>query len=102
MTKHPAGPRLYVYYRVPVGRLEDVVRDALAMQSQLVNAHPGLRAQLLRRTGTSNDELTLMEIYSMQGGLPPAWVACIDRASKVWSASIVRHTEWFEPVVSRS
>ena len=84
--------RLYVYYRVPEAALAASVAAAQSMQAALVAVHPGLQAELLRRSEVRNAEVTLMETYV--GGLTPALLAAIDQAAGALPQP--RHAEWFD------
>lgn len=94
---------LYVYYRVPAGRLAEAVSAAQAMQQGLVRDRPGLVARLLRRTDAAAgaDEVTLMETYALPGGLDEGFAAVLDAAAAPWSAALgagARHAERFAPL----
>ena len=87
--------RLYVYYRVPEPALAATVAAVQAMQVALVEAHPGLRAELLRRPELRDGEVTLMETYAGVTGLSPALEAAIAQAAS--DLPQPRHTERFDP-----
>ncbi len=87
-----AARRLYVYYRVAVPALAATVRAVGVMQAGLTAAHPGLRAELLRRPEQDNGEVTLMEVYA--GGVTAALLAAIDCAAAALPQP--RHNELFE------
>lgn len=84
--------RLYVYYRVPEAALAATVAAVRAVQATLVQQHPGLQAELLRRPEPRDGEVTLMETYA--GGLTDAVRAAIIRATSKLPQP--RHTEVFE------
>ena len=88
------GRRLYVYYRVPEPALAATVAAVRAMQAALVAAHPGLRAELLRRPELRDGEVTLMETYAGEAGLSPALEAAIAQAASALPQP--RHTERFD------
>ena len=86
--------RLYVYYRVPETALTEVVAAVRQVQAALVQQHPGLHADLLRRPELREGEVTLMETYA--GGLTADVCAAIDTATR--GLPQPRHTEVFEPL----
>jgi len=86
--------RLYVYYRVPEAALAATVAAVRAVQARLVQQHPGLQAELLRRPELRDGEVTLMEIYA--GGLTAEVQDAIDQATNALPQP--RHTEVFEPL----
>lgn len=90
----PLPQRLYIYYRVPEAALAATVAAVRQVQAQLVDLHPGLRAELLRRPELRDGDVTLMETYS--GSVTPALLATIDRAASALPQP--RHSEWFEPL----
>lgn len=86
--------RLYVYYRVPDAALVATVAAVRAVQAKLMQQHPGLQAELLRRPELRDGEVTLMETYA--GDLTDAARDAIDRATSTLPQP--RHTEVFEPL----
>lgn len=86
--------RLYVYYRVPEERLAAVLAQARAMQAALASAHPGLRAELLRRPELRDGEVTLMETYA--GAVDEAFIAALDATATTLPQP--RHIERFLPL----
>ena len=89
--------RLYVYYRVPSAALAGCVQAALALQAGWVQACPGLCAELLRRPGLRDGEVTLMEAYSgpaqaLAETLPDA----LAQAAALAGLPGARHAEWFD------
>ena len=92
--------QLYVYYRVAEDRLAPVLEAARAMQQRLVAAHPGLQASLLRRPGSQDGQVTLMETYSSPWGVGAALERDIETAAESALAGRIagaRHVEAFEP-----
>jgi len=83
--------RLYVYYKVPQARLDDVVRAAHAMQAGLRQQFAGLQCALLRRPELRDGEVTVMETY--EGTVPPALEAHLVQAAATLPQP--RHTERF-------
>lgn len=93
----PTGPalgalRLYVYYRVAGPALGATVHAVGRVQAALLAAHPGLRAELLRRPELDQGEVTLMEVYT--GSVTPALLAAIEQAAAALPQP--RHNELFE------
>jgi hypothetical protein len=91
-TEAAAARRLYVYYRVADSALAASVHAVGMMQAGLTAAYPGLRAELLRRPGRDNGEVTLMEVYA--GSMTPALLAAIEQAAAALPQP--RHNELFE------
>ncbi|HSB26004.1 MAG TPA: DUF4936 family protein [Burkholderiaceae bacterium] len=98
-----ARAELYVYYRVAASdwqRAADAVRD---FQQQLCLAHRGLIARVLRRSDSTIDEVTLMEIYALADGqsrgIDDDLRRRIDRAAAVLTPWLTgsRQVEVFEP-----
>jgi hypothetical protein len=91
--------QLFVYYRVAEDRLGTALDSARLMQRRLMAGHPGLRADLLRRPGSQDGQVTLMETYSSPGGVNAALGRDIEAAAAVLSGCIAgaRHVEAFEP-----
>jgi hypothetical protein len=86
--------RLYVYYRVPEAAFAATVAAVRAMQFTLMQQHPGLLAELLRRPELRDGEVTVMETYA--GNLSAAVLDAIDQAASALPQP--RHTEVFEPL----
>ena len=84
--------RLYVYYRVPQARLDATVAVVRQVQADLVAAHPGLQAELLRRPELRDGDVTLMETYS--GPLTDAVHVAITQATSALPQP--RHSEHFD------
>ena len=88
----PAALRLYVYYRVASPALGAAMQAVGQVQAALLAAHPGLRAELLRRPALDLGEVTLMEVYA--GSVTPALLAAIEQAAAALPQP--RHNELFE------
>ena len=93
--------RLYVHYRVAAANETPAVQAMRALQREWQTALPGLRCELLRReTESSVAEVTLMEVYRADAGLPLDWQARIEREARAllvpWRSS-ERHVEVFRP-----
>ena len=84
--------RLYVYYRVPQAALAATLLAVRAMQAALVAAHPGLRAELMRRPEAREGDITLMEAYA--GTVSPALDAALAACSRALPQP--RHNEYFD------
>ncbi len=95
---------VFVYYKVAEADV-DAVRTAVDALHQALRAdHPGLQARLLRRPGSSDGVVTVMELYAREttpthpGGVDAALRAAIDeraRALQPWLKT-PRHTEVFQ------
>lgn len=71
----PAGARqLFIYYRVSAAQADAAVAAAARMQAALRDRHTGLRALVLRRCGTADPEVTLMETYALDASASPRGV----------------------------
>ena len=90
-----AARRLYVYYRVAGHLLAATVQAVQLMQVNLTTAHPGLRAELLRRPDLDQGTITLMEVYA--GSVSTALLAALAQASAALPQP--RHNELFEALV---
>lgn len=104
MAEHAAPPprhELYIYYRAPEAHASTVAEAVQRMQRELIAAHPGLTARLLRRPELTADQHTWMETYALpEGGdaeVVRALAAAIDRAAEVLQPLLAgpRHTEHF-------
>jgi len=89
--------RLYVYYQVAESDLGAARTAALSLQAELVQAHPGLSAELLRRPELRDGRVTLMEVYGQRDGAPPG--QAIEAAARQrlgrWIVG-ARHVEVFD------
>lgn len=92
--------RLYIYYRVAAGDLAQAVAAIRALQAGLSLTVPGLRAELLRRPGAPDEQVTLMETYAAPFGIDEALQHRIeaDFAALALPLQGPRHTEVFEPL----
>jgi Domain of unknown function (DUF4936) len=75
----PADPRrpvarheLYLYWRTPRATWRDAVAALAAWQTAFCADAPGLRARALRRVDDDAVSMTLMEIWSSDGGVDAA------------------------------
>jgi hypothetical protein len=91
------GRRLYVYYRVDAAVLEATLATARRLQAQLLAAHPGVQAELLRRPDVPDGQITVMEAYAEQapGAMPPDLAQRLEGLATTLPRP--RHAEWFEP-----
>ena len=94
---------LYIYWRVPHHQLAAAVAGMTAFQAEQVQRVPRLQARLLQRDDdeTEADQATLMEIYTLPGGLPPAVRTALvvqgAQAAAPWCQG-ARHVEVFLPL----
>ena len=92
---------LYIYWRVPHHQLAAAVAGMTAFQAEQVQRVPRLQARLLQRDDDEADQATLMEIYSLPGGLPlavrTALVVQGAQAAAPWCLG-ARHVEVFSPL----
>ena len=92
---------LYIYWRVPHHQLAAAVAGMSAFQAEQVQRVPRLQARLLQRDDDEADQATLMEIYSLPGGLPlavrTALVVQGAQAAAPWCLG-ARHVEVFSPL----
>ncbi len=89
--------RLYVYYRVAATALPAALQAVLAMQASLVQAHPGLCAELLRRPGLREGDVTLMEAYTgPASALADTLLLALAQAAARSGLPNARHAEWFD------
>ena len=92
---------LYIYWRVPHHQLAAAVAGMTAFQAEQVQRVPRLQARLLQRDDDEADQATLMEIYTLAGGLPlavrTALVVQGAQAAEPWCQG-ARHVEVFLPL----
>ncbi len=95
--KTRAVRRLYVYYQVAEPDLAAAQTALASMQAELVQAHPGLSAERLRRPEPGDGRITLMEVYGQRDGAPPqqAIEAAAQRLLARWIVG-ARHVEVFD------
>lgn len=88
--------RHYVYYRVEAGDVGAALAAARAVQADLRTEHPSLAAELLRRPGERDGQVTVMETYAFAPQHDPAAVeARAAAATEAWRRG-PRHLEVFE------
>jgi Domain of unknown function (DUF4936) len=90
--------RLFVYYSVAEASLGPALANAGRLQAQLKREWPDLVAELLRRPGSKDGQVTLMETYQRPGGLSLADEARIAALADELGAGRERHVEAFEPL----
>ena len=101
---HPGRRRLFIYYRIDAARAHGALAAVGRMQAALCARHAGLSAELLRRPGSTDSEITLMETYMLDApsGIGERLQAEIEKAAAQalagWLSS-ARHVEVFEPCV---
>ena len=92
---------LYIYWRVQHHELAAAIVGMTAFQAEQVQRVPRLQARLLQRDDDEADQATLMEIYSLPGGLPlavrTALVVQGAQAAAPWCLG-ARHVEVFLPL----
>lgn len=106
----PAAPpapgmaqRLYIYYRVAEVDLPAALAAAQALRCTLLAAHPGLTAELLRRPGMQQGQVTLMETYAHPRGMDGALAGLIEQHAAAALAPWLqgpRHMERFDLLAS--
>lgn len=97
-------PALFVYYRVHSQNLDHAVLAVRQQQQLLRGKHPGLQAEIMRRSDADPAQATLMEVYSTGtgAGAPPA-PALVQEIEAAMGQALqglllgVRHTEAFMP-----
>ena len=99
---HPGRRRLFIYYRVDAARAQDALVEVGRMQAALCAHHAGLLAELLRRPGNTDSEVTVMETYTLDApyGIDERLQAEIEGAAAQALAGWLcgaRHVEVFEP-----
>lgn len=100
------GAELYIYWRVGVAQLPQALAAASGLQQVLRLRHPGLQARLLQRSDAAHGEdgarsATLMEVYSLPGGIGGPVRLDIEQQAAAHLASLgpaagPRHVEAFE------
>ena len=94
--------RLFIYYRVDAARAQRALAAVGRMQASLCTRHAGLSAELLRRPGNTDSEVTVMETYTLDApyGIDERLQAEIEDAAAQALAGWLcgaRHVEVFEP-----
>ena len=104
MRALPASAQLYVYYRVANEPAVQAIAAVHALQAELTDRHPDLRCSVLQRSDSGDaipaDRLTLMEVYTVEGGIGAALSADIERSAQARLGAWLlgeRHVEVFVP-----
>ena len=100
----PASAQLYIYYRVQRDQAAPALAAVRALHAELTRQQPGLHCSVLQRSdshrATVADGLTLMEVYTLDGGVGTALAAEIERRVRprlgTWLLG-ERHVEVFVP-----
>jgi hypothetical protein len=71
---------VFIYYRVTATHAQAAIEAATRMQAALRARHPGLEAQLMRRTDDADPNPTLMETYAIDAGSSPFGIDAAVRA----------------------
>ena len=98
---------LFIYYRIPVAKVDEALAAVHAFQARLRERHPGLNARLLCRPEPKDSLHTWMEIYAFDPLLNPSGItaACqsdIESEARCLDELIVGalHIEGFVPCAS--
>ena len=95
------GPELYIYWKVAAAQLGPALRITQDLQAALQQRHPGLQVRVLQRADAAGTP-TLMEIYTLPGGVTPTVQQDIESQAAVhWmplgAPAPQRHVEVFFP-----
>ena len=99
-----SAQRLYVYYRIAEADLAAVLGAVHDLQQTLLDAHPGLQTELLRRPGLQDGQITLLEIYAHAQVMHEPLAQWIERRAAAMLAPWLqgpRHVERFEWLAGR-
>ena len=93
------GPELYIYWKVAAARLPQALQATHELQATLLQRHPGLQVRVLQRADATGTP-TLMEIYTLPGGITPAVHQDIEAQAALHLAPLAppvvqRHVEIF-------
>lgn len=93
---------LYLYWRTPAARVAAAQQALAAWQQALVAREPGLHARWLRRADAANagEEVTLMEIYTRDGGIEAPLRRAIEAEGSRALADYIAGTRHVEAFVS--
>jgi hypothetical protein len=93
---------LFIYYRIPVAKVDEALAAVHAFQARLRERHPGLSARLLCRPEPEDSLQTWMETYAFDpllnaAGITPDCQADIDSEARCLAELIAgtRHIEAF-------
>ncbi len=95
------GPELYIYWKVAAAQLGPALRTTQDLQAALPQRHRGLLVGVLQRADAAGTP-TLMEIYTLPGGVTPTVQQDIESQAAVhWmplgAPAPQRHVEVFFP-----
>jgi hypothetical protein len=93
---------LFIYWHLAqLQQADEALGKAQRLQQRLIARLPGLQARLYRRSDEAAGKVTVMETYSLPGGLGPEQQALIeqmgDEALARWCSGRRRHVERFQP-----
>ena len=94
---------LYIYWKVAAAQRQQALQATHELQSCLLQRHSGLLARLLQRDDATTAAATLMEIYSLPGGITAAVQQDIEaqaalHLTPLGPPAVQRHMEvFFEP-----
>jgi hypothetical protein len=98
---------LFIYYRIPVAKVDEALAAVHAFQARLRARHAGLSARLLCRPEPEDSLQTWMEIYAFDPlpnavGITPECQADIESEARCLTGLIAgaRHIETFIPCAS--
>lgn len=89
---------LYVYYKLPAARHDELVPSVRHFQAGLLEAWPGLACELLQRPGAADGQETWMETYRHATALTSEMIESIAQAAALAGLPSPRHTEIFVPL----
>ena len=90
---------LYIYWKVAAAELLQALQATHELQAALQQRHPGLQARLLQRCDGAGTP-TLMEVYTLAGGITPVVQQDIETQAALHLAplalpAVQRHVEVF-------
>lgn len=96
------APQLFVYYRVRAAHRAAAIEALRGLHALWHAADPALGCELMQRADgdSTNDLVTLMEVYRHAAGVAPAWQERIEREARAALAPWLvgeRHVEVFAP-----
>lgn len=91
----------FAYWRVDPSRVDTALAALRALQAGWTATEPSLHCRLYRRDEPGAARVTLMEAYTLPGGLSDAWLARVDgegaKALAPWITGS-RQLEVFSPL----
>lgn len=91
----------FAYWRAEPAQAEPALSALRAVQAGWVAEEPALRCRLYRRDEPGVSRVTVMEVYTLEGGLSDAWLRRLDgEAAQALAPQITgpRQLEVFEPL----